>query len=188
MTQAIHRSRNAIVIVAVLAVAATAAAQKRVPLRETVDRSVSFLEEQLVETADAMPAEKYAFVPSTGQFKGVRTFAQQVKHLAATNYILAAAILEQAPPADAGNETGPDSVRTKAEILTYLKGSFAALHKAAAAIDDQNAIIKPSPISPLGDKTTRLGLAQEALIHIYDHYGQMVIYLRLNGIVPPSSR
>jgi uncharacterized damage-inducible protein DinB len=184
-------SRRLACFLVVLALAAPAAAQstpKRLPLRDTADAFVSALEQQLVETADAMPSEKYGFAPTGGEFKGVRTFAQQVKHLAATNYIIAAGILEQAPPADAGNETGPENVRTKAEILTYLRGSFAALHKAVAKIDDQNAIIKPSPISPLGDKTTRLGLAQEALIHVYDHYGQMVIYLRMNGIVPPASR
>ena len=112
----------------------------------------------------------------------------KVKHLAATNYILAAGILRQPPPADAGNETGPETVRTKTEIITYLKGSFAALHKAVAAIDDQNTVIENVPISPLVGVATRLGLAEEALIHIYDHYGQMVVYLRMNGIIPPSSR
>jgi hypothetical protein len=127
-------------------------------------------------------------VPTTGAFKGVRTYGEQVKHLAATNYILSAGILGEPPPADAGNETGPERVRTKPDIIAYLKGSFAALHKAVATIDDQNRIIPDNPISPLGRMTTRLGLAEEALIHIYDHYGQMVVYLRLNGIIPPSSR
>lgn len=161
---------------------------ERLTSSQVTDRFVSFLEEQLVETADAMPADKYAFAPTAGAFKGVRTFGQQVKHLAATNYILAAGILGERPPADAGNETGPDTVRTKADIIRYLKGSFTALHKAAAVIDDQNQVIPNVPISPLVGTATRLGLAQEALIHIYDHYGQMVVYLRMNGIIPPSSR
>src|SRR5215510_4274543 len=81
---------------------------------EVTDVLVTLLEKQLVDAADAMPADKYGFVPSTGEFRGVRTFGQQVKHLAATNYILAAAALGEPPPADAGDETGPESARTKA--------------------------------------------------------------------------
>jgi hypothetical protein len=80
-------------------------------------------------------------------------------------------------------------VRTKAEILNYLNGSFAHLGKAIDAIGEKNAMVKSSPISPLPAKgTTRLGLAVEAMIHAFNHYGQMVEYLRMNGIVPPASR
>jgi hypothetical protein len=160
----------------------------RVPLSQTVDFFVGELEKQLVDAADAMPAWKYPFVPSAGEFKGVRSFGQQVKHLAATNYILAAAVQRQPPPADAGDETGPASLYMKADILEYLKGSFRALHQAAATIDDANTVIPDTPISPLVGRATRLGYVQEALIHLYDHYGQMVVYLRLNGIIPPASR
>jgi len=149
---------------------------------------VAFLGKQLVEAADAMPANKYSFAPTVGEFTGVRTFGQQVKHLAATNYILAAAALGEAPPPDAGDETGPENLRMKADILEYLKGSFRALHRAAAAIDEGNAIVGDVPISPLIGKATRLGYVQEALLHTYDHYGQMVVYLRMNGVVPPASR
>ena len=149
---------------------------------------VAFLEKQLVDAADAMPANKYPFAPTVGEFKGVRTFGEQVKHLAATNYILAAGALGEPPPADAGDETGPEHLRMKADILQYLRGSFRALHRAAAAIDEGNAIIGEVPISPLIGKATRLGYVQEALLHAYDHYGQMVVYLRMNGVVPPASR
>ena len=82
-------------------------------------------EKVIVSAADAMPADKYGFAPTDGEFKGVRTFGQMVKHLSATNYILAAAALGEEPPADAGDELGPEAVRTKDEILRYLKGSFA---------------------------------------------------------------
>ncbi len=144
---------------------------------------------QIVSAADAMPADKYKFVPTDGEFKGVRTFGQQVKHLAATNHILAAAALGEEAPAGAGDEMGPETVRTKAEILDYLNASFAHLGKAIEAIDDQNAAVKSSPISPLkATETTRLALTVEALIHAFNHYGQMVEYLRMNGIVPPASR
>jgi uncharacterized damage-inducible protein DinB len=143
----------------------------------------------IVSAADAMPADKYGFAPTDGEFKGVRTFGQQVKHLAATNYILAAAALGEEPPAGAGDETGPETVRTKTEILDYLNGSFDYLGKAIDAIGDKNAAVKHSPISPLkAGETTRLALTVESLVHAFDHYGQMVEYLRMNGVVPPASR
>ncbi|HEX8798901.1 MAG TPA: DinB family protein [Terriglobales bacterium] len=144
---------------------------------------------QIVSAAEAMPAVKYSFAPTEGEFKGVRTFGQQVKHLAATNHILAAAALGEEPPADAGDEEGPESIRTKSEILDYLNASFAHLGKAIDAIGDSSAMVKSSPISPLpANKTTCLALTVEALIHTFDHYGQMVEYLRMNGVVPPASR
>jgi uncharacterized damage-inducible protein DinB len=136
-----------------------------------------------------MPAVKYGFAPTEGEFKAVRTFGQQVKHLAATNHILAAAALGEEAPADAGDEAGPETIRTKAEILDYLNRSFTHLAKAINAIGDQNAAVKPSPISPLpAAATTRLALTVESLIHAFNHYGQMVEYLRMNGVVPPASR
>jgi hypothetical protein len=146
-------------------------------------------EKVIVSAADAMPADKYGFAPADGEFKGVRTFGQMVKHLSATNYILAAAALGQEPPADAGDELGPEAVRTKDEILRYLKGSFANLDKAIEAIGQKSTPMKSSPISPLKSaEATRLALAVESLVHAFDHYGQMVEYLRMNGVVPPASR
>jgi len=146
-------------------------------------------EKVIVSAADAMPADKYGFAPTDGEFKGVRSFGQMVKHLSATNYILAAAALGEEPPADAGDELGPEAVRTKAEILNYLKGSFAYLDKAIEAIGQKTAPVKSSPISPLkSTEATRLALAVESLVHAFDHYGQMVEYLRMNGVVPPASR
>jgi uncharacterized damage-inducible protein DinB len=144
---------------------------------------------RIASAAEAMPAVKYSFAPTEGEFKGVRTFGQQLKHLAATNHILAAAALGEEPPADAGDEQGPENIRTKSEILDYLNASFAHLGKAIDAIGDSSTIVKSSPISPLpGSKATRLALTVEALIHAFDHYGQMVEYLRMNGVVPPASR
>jgi hypothetical protein len=146
-------------------------------------------ENVIVSAADAMPADKYGFAPSDGEFKGVRTFGQMVKHLSATNYILAAAALGKEPPADAGDELGPEAVRTKDEILRYLKGSFAYLDQAIEAIGQKSAPVKISPISPLKSaEATRLALVVESLVHAFDHYGQMVEYLRMNGVVPPASR
>ncbi|MGA6984398.1 MAG: DinB family protein [Candidatus Sulfotelmatobacter sp.] len=144
---------------------------------------------KIVSAADAMPADKYGFAPTDGEFKGVRSFGQEVKHLAATNFILAAAALGDDPPTDAGDETGPPAVRTKAEVLSYLVASFARLGQAIDAIGNENAAVKSSPISPLKNtEATRLALAVESLIHANNHYGQIVEYLRMNGIVPPASR
>lgn len=150
---------------------------------------LALVEKAIVSAAEAMPADKYGFAPTEGEFKGVRTFGQQLKHLSATNHILAAAALGEEPPADAGDELGPETVRTKAEILDYLKASFAHLGKATEAIGEKNVTVKSSPISPLpGAAVTRLALVVEALVHAFDHYGQMVEYLRMNGVVPPASR
>jgi len=143
---------------------------------------------QIVTTAEAMPATKYEFTPTEGEFKGVRTFARQVRHLSATNHILAAAALGEEASTDI-DENGPETVRTKEEVLAYLNSSFEHLGKAIDAVGDPHVKVKASPISPLPEtKTTRLALIAEALIHAFNHYGQMVEYLRMNGIVPPSSR
>jgi len=153
-------------------------------------QSLSKLAENLIVSAvDAMPADKFGFAPTDGEFKGVRTFGQMVKHLSATNHILAAAALGEEPPADAGDEVGPEAVRTKAEIIIYLKDSFAHLDKAIEAIGQANATVNTSPISPLKkDEVTRSALVVESLMHAADHYGQLVEYLRMNGVVPPASR
>jgi uncharacterized damage-inducible protein DinB len=143
----------------------------------------------ITSAVDAMPADKFGFAPTDGEFKGVRTFGQMVKHLSATNHILAAAALGEEPPADAGDEVGPETVRTKAEILNYLNGSFEHLSKAIEAIGQTNVSVNPSPISPLKKgEVTRSALVVESLMHACDHYGQIVEYLRMNGVVPPASR
>src|SRR5271165_4961414 len=142
---------------------------------------------EFIGAADAMPEDKYSFAPTNGDFKGVRTFAQQVKHVAAVNYMIGAAILEEKPPVDVGGESGPDSIKSKADILKFLKESFAYAHKAVATINDANAL-KPIK-SPFGEGTaTRLGMATIIVGHCFDHYGQIAVYLRMNGIVPPASR
>jgi uncharacterized damage-inducible protein DinB len=166
--------------------AATLDAQRE---RHAVRVLLKLAEKVIVSAADAMPADKYGFAPTDGEFKGVRTFGQMVKHLSATNYILAAAALGEKPPTDAGDELGPETARTKAEILNYLNGSFAYLDKAIDAIGQKNTPVKSSPISPLKSAdATRLALVVESLVHAFDHYGQMVEYLRMNGVVPPASR
>src|SRR5579864_5401934 len=157
--------------------------------KRALESLMKIVEKEIISTVDAMPADKLGFAPTDGEFKGVRTFGQMVKHFSATNHILAAAALGEEPPAEAGDELGPENVRTKAEILAYLKGSFVHLDKAVEAIGQTNIPVNASPISPLKrGEVTRLALITETLLHAYDHYGQLVEYLRMNGVVPPASR
>jgi uncharacterized damage-inducible protein DinB len=156
-------------------------------INQVLAGDITNLENEFVPAADAMPEDKYGFAPTGGEFKGVRTFAQQVKHVAAVNYIIAAGILEEKPPVDTGGEKGPDAVASKAEIMKFLKDSFAYVHKAAATINDKNAVSNIKDAFGEGT-TTRLALATAVAWHGFDHYGQMVEYLRMNGIIPPASR
>ncbi|HUI83647.1 MAG TPA: DinB family protein [Candidatus Binatia bacterium] len=152
-----------------------------------LDRSLTGIEREIVPAAEAMPDEKFNFAPTQGDFKGVRTFAQQVKHIAAANYMFGAGIMSEKPPLDLGGENGPDNMTSKADIVKFLKDSFAYLHKAVNTVEENNALGEvPSPFGP--NKVTRLRLVLIALGHPWDHYGQMVEYLRMNNIIPPASR
>lgn len=152
-----------------------------------LDRSLSNVEHEVVPAAEAMPDDKFNFAPTQGEFKTVRTFAQQVKHIAAVNYMIAGAILSEKPPVNLGGENGPDNITSKADVVNFLKDSFTYLHKAMNSIDENNILGQvPSPFGP--NKVSRLGLAIGAISHPFDHYGQMVEYLRMNGIIPPASR
>lgn len=156
-------------------------------ITQVLDRSVSNMEREFTPAAEAMPEDKYGFVPKDGEFKKVRTFAEQVRHVAAANYEFGAAILGEKPPVDVNGESGPASIKTKAEILKFLADSFAYVHKAMNSINDKNVVELIQ--SPFGEgKVTRLGMATLTVGHGFDHYGQMVVYLRMNGIVPPASR
>ena len=141
--------------------------------------------------ADAVPDDKYSFAPKDGEFKGVRPFGEQVKHLAAFNYQAANLILGRTPTLDQKEEAGPESIKTKTEIMDYLKKSFALLHEAVASINEGN-MIESLPGASKGHIAlaldTRVALAIDAMTHSFDHYGQMVEYARMNGIVPPASR
>lgn len=155
---------------------------------QVLERALAGVERQFVPAAEAMPEDKYGFVPAGGAFTGVKTFAQQVKHIAAVNFALGAALQGEKSSVDAKDiEMGPAAVQTKADILKYLKESFAYARKAVGSIRDAELIAPiPSPFGP--NQTTRLNLASILNSHGMDHYGQMVVYLRHNGIVPPASR
>jgi len=156
-------------------------------IAQVFDHMVSGVEHEFVSAAEAMPDDKYSFAPINGEFKGVRNFAQQVKHVATVNYLVGSAILEEKPPIELNGENGPDSIKTKADIVKFLKDSFAYVHRAVGTINTGNQL---NPVkSPFGEgMVTRLGLATLIVGHCFDHYGQMVEYLRMNGIIPPASR
>jgi len=178
--------KYAVAVICLLA-GATCFAQTKRGLSQVLDGSVKSIENDFVPAAEAMPEDKYDFAPTNGEFKGVRTFKQQVKHVAAVNYLMAAGILGEKPPVDTGGEKGPESVTSKADVVKFLKESFAYAHKAVASINEGNATAEiPDPFGE--GKATRTGLATAFSWHGFDHYGQMVVYLRMNGIVPPASR
>jgi DinB family protein len=152
-----------------------------------LDRNLTNVEKEVVGAAEAMPDDKFNFAPTQGEFKGVRTFALQVRHIAVANYMLASGILGEKPPVEIKSENGPDTLTSKADIVKYLRDSFAYAHKAANSIDENNVLgMVQSPFGP--NKVTRLSLAIGMISHPFDHYGQMVEYLRMNGIIPPASR
>lgn len=144
--------------------------------------------------AEAMPADKWDYRPTVqGKFSepapfgptDLRTFGEQVKHVACANFAFSAELDGKTPPADC-DKGGPNPAKTRAEVLTYLRDSFAALSKSLNAINTKTMY---QPIEgPYAGPNTRLGLAGTCIWHVADHYGQIVIYLRMNGIVPPASR
>lgn len=157
---------------------------------QELDKQLGWLESDLVPAAEAMPDGKYDFAPANGEFKGVRSFGTQVKHVAHTNFVFFAALLGEKPPAnvDPKEENGPDKMRSKAEIVKYLKDSFAMGHRAMKTLTDGNLTERLRTSEDKEPKWTRIAAASLTLWHSYDHYGQMVEYLRMNGIVPPASR
>ena len=160
--------------------------EEKPTIASVLDRQLSIVEREFVSAAEAMPEEKYSFAPTNGEFKGVRTFAEQVKHVAAANHLFFGAIVAEKYDAGPG-ENGPDSVKTKAEIVKYLRESFALGHRAIATITAEN-VVTPVKNPPNPMLNTPLALASIGCWHSFDHYGQMVEYLRMNGIIPPESR
>jgi len=157
-------------------------------LASVVDRQIGAVEKLVVEAAEAMPEDKFNFSPESltipaAEYKGVRTFAVQLKHVATSNYFIWSPITGDKLPEGLKDGNGPQELKTKAEIIKFLKDSFALGHKAAGTLTTENMLQAPT-----GSKSTRLGLATFGVAHAYDHYGQMVEYLRMNGIVPPASR
>jgi hypothetical protein len=159
-------------------------------IADVVDHQVSQYEKNVVGVAEAMPEDKYNFTPASLNIKGaaysnVRTFAELVKHTATANYRLWTTLTGDKMPDNIKGPNGPEELKTKAEIVKFLKDSFEVGHRAAKSITAQNAL-EEFPF--FGGKQPRLFIATATVIHAADEYGQMVEYLRMNGIVPPASR
>jgi uncharacterized damage-inducible protein DinB len=148
---------------------------------QVMDRLLNTVEGEMVPLVEAMPADKFSFAPTHGNFKGVRTFGDQVQHVITANYYMfGAAASIQSPDRQTFK-----NMKTKEQLVQGLKDSFAFAHRAIGTLTPQNALETVKPVDGL---STRAGIMAFAVVHMNDHFGQMVIYLRMNGIVPPSSR
>ncbi len=154
------------------------------------DSQLSIIESEMMSAVKAMPADKFDFAPSQAifvpgqktEFATVRTFAQQATHVAQANYFFYSAVSGLKPDVDM---QALPKLTKKDEVVAALAGSFAFAHKAIATLTPANAfeVVKlPEPLL-----LTRGTLAGFGVSHAFDHYGQMVEYLRMNGIVPPAS-
>jgi hypothetical protein len=154
------------------------------------DSQLSLIEEEMMGAVKAMPADKYAFAPSSAifvpgqkiEFDKVRTFAEQATHVAEANYFFYNVVSGLKPDVDV---KGIEKLTRKEDVVAALAGSFAFAHKAIATLTPANSfeVIK----SPEPGFQTRATLASFGISHCWDHYGQLVVYLRMNGIVPPAS-
>jgi uncharacterized damage-inducible protein DinB len=155
------------------------------PVANVIEKMITGVEKTLTRVATEMPEDKYEFAPTQGAFRGVRKFGAQIKHAASVHYLVAASILGDPITGDMSAERGPDAVKTKAEVLKYLADSFAYLKKAAATVDEKNAF---APVKGVFNSApdTRIGLIVLAVTHTSNHYGQVVEYLRMNGLTPPQ--
>jgi hypothetical protein len=181
---------GSLILAGLAAVTAAASAQQQdIPktTAESVGAILSYTEDQFLSVAEAMPAEKYSYIPSApgGKFDGVRTFAEQVKHVACANFAFFNEIEGKTPP-EGCEKGGPAPAQSKAELLEYLRDSFEYGNNVLATINAQNAMERVE--GRYGGPNSKLGMAVIAVWHVADHYGQVVYYLRLNGIVPPPTQ
>ena len=161
------------------------AQQRSDPMAQAVGQWFTMIEKSFISLAGAMPEEQYSFKPSGSEFRDVRTFGEQVKHVACNNFAFFNEIEKKEPPPRCGTG-GPSPAKTKAELMAYLRESFAYASGVLRTMTAANALDPAG--GPYGGNSTRLGLATLAVWHASDHYGQLVVYLRLKGIVPPASR
>jgi hypothetical protein len=157
---------------------------------KSMDVLLKLYEEEIMGAAKAMPAEKYGFAPSQPIFaesqkvdfvspKAVNTFGQTVAHVAQANYYFFSTLGGAKPDVDMKAMAG---LTSKDEAVKALAGSFAYAHKQLATLTAANAF------ASVKDDQTKTSMAAFGIAHMCDHYGQMVEYLRMNGIVPPASQ
>ena len=165
----------------------SAAAQRDIPksIAESVSGPMQFAEGSLLGLAEAMPEEKYSFIPTAGKFDDARSFGEQVKHAACAQFAFFNEFEGKEPPADC-EKGGHDPAKTKAELVKYLKDSFDYSNRVLATLTAQNALDRVE--GRYAGPNTKLGISVVSVYHITDHYGQLVEYLRMNGMVPPVTQ
>ena len=167
------------------AATAAPAVGSKVSIAAAIDPLVTGWEEEFVAVAKAMPADKYDFKPASAggtKFDGVRSFADQVKHVTQANYYFYSVAGGVKPPVDMKSV---GALKGKDEIVAALEASFKFAHQEVATLTPENAFVA---IKPVDGMTTPIALMAFGPSHGFDHYGQMVEYLRLNGILPPGSK
>lgn len=179
---------RALITVVLLLSPLQAIAQQNPSPSKTIPDSINYMwkmvESDFTSLAEAMPEEKWSFKPTQGAFTDVRTFGEQVKHVACANEAWAKKLRGEKPP-DHCDTGGPNPAKTKTEILAYLHETFVMMDGEIAKTRFDNLI---APVQGFYAGDNRLEVLNSALWHISDHYGQLVEYLRMNGIVPPASR
>jgi hypothetical protein len=163
-----------------------AADETAASVSSSVSAVLNVTAQQFLSAAEAMPENLYSFAPPGAGFKGVRTFGEQVKHVACGNFAFFNAIEGKTPPPHC-EKGGPAEASTRSELLAYLRESFAYGNKVLAAMSDKDALTRTAK-GPYWGGSTRLTVAVAAVWHISDHYGQIVPYLRMNGILPPTTQ
>ena len=171
----------------ILAVSPAFAQQEEIPktLSGSIGNALDWAEKGFLSVAEAMPETKYSYIPTGGNFEGVRSFGEQVKHVACAQFAFFNEIEGKTPPEHC-EKGGPSKAATKAELIKYLRDSFDYGDRVLATITPQNALDRIE--GPYAGPNTKLGMAIAAVWHITDHYGQLVVSLRLNGIVPPVTQ
>jgi uncharacterized damage-inducible protein DinB len=147
----------------------------------TYGKLLDGMSKEFVDAAEAMPEDKFNFAPpeSAGDFKGVRSFGEQVKHVAEANWYFFGGSMTEAD--SKAKHDAIEKLSSKAEIIQALKDSLVQAHTFIDGTTAQNAFVMTA-------NGTRGGMAAFGIAHMMDHYGQLVVYLRMNGIVPPASR
>jgi uncharacterized damage-inducible protein DinB len=177
------RHFSIVALIAVLTAAAPAAGQAPAnlqPISQAVRDGWGQAKRNLLGSANVMPEAKYSFKP----VETVRTFGQILAHVAGANYIFCAAARGEKSPhsEDAFEKTAT----TRAAIVRALEDSFKYCDTAYAALDDRRAAELVQ--APFGsNRLSRAGVLMNNNGHLQEHYGNLVTYLRINGLVPPSS-
>jgi uncharacterized damage-inducible protein DinB len=135
---------------------------------------------KLIAMAEDFPEDKYDFKPTPAQ----RSFAEQLLHAAGANYFFTNPVIGKEPPA--AEDPKRDQYKSKADIVAFVKKSFA---DGAAAIQSKGEKGLTTEVVYFAHQKARvLDMAYGLIEHSGEHYGQLVVYYRLAGLVPPESR